>query len=59
MNLADSAKGLKKVQKAQDSNTWKAKTPLDSLSSPIFHKTDDMKVATAWCYARSNTTRKT
>ena len=59
MNLANSAKGLEKVQKDQGRNAWKAQTPSDSSSLQISHKTDDMKFATPWWSLRSNLTSKT
>ena len=58
MNLADSAKGLEKVQKAQSTNVWKAQTPSDSSSLQTSPEIDNTKFPPPWLYVRSNLTSK-
>ena len=59
MDLEDSSKAPVRVQESQYSNACEAQTPSNSSSSPTFHKTDGMKFAIPWYYARLNPTRKT
>ena len=58
MNLAASAKGLEKVQKAQSTSAWNAQTPSAPSSFQISPNKEEKKFFTPWFSARSNLAKK-